>query len=388
MKSPAIHIFNPENDLALAADVSNYTPPPAPHNLRISGAMLPMWWADPVRDFVIVPQPQLPYASDIARRFSLATPQSPQSPLADLPVDRVCPWGWSAAICHDLKGMGLPESLLPPPSLLSHLRRLSSRLTVIDLHRLLSTSHPLPFPLPPAPVPAFSIDDCKSLLSKSLDYYIKTPWSSTGRGVFRSGAMTYDKILSRCTPKNFPLSFEKPFDKVQDFAMLYESDGSGNVNFVGYSLFDTSPSSPSYSGNILIPSDMIEHRLASMLGDIAPFRATQKAVAESLGEILGNSYAGPVGVDMMIYRDEADGTLRINPHVEINLRRTMGFVAHDWCRRFLAEGVEARLTVTPRQAPDGHENMAIWENGKLIAGRQSLVAPDTKFDIAVSVVSD
>ena len=40
-----LHLFNPENDLALAADMACYTPPPAAVRLRSRGALLPLWFA-------------------------------------------------------------------------------------------------------------------------------------------------------------------------------------------------------------------------------------------------------------------------------------------------------------------------------------------------------
>ena len=53
-----LHIFNPENDLALAANVARYTPPPAAVSLRLSGALLPLWWAATLYDLGLVP-PQM-----------------------------------------------------------------------------------------------------------------------------------------------------------------------------------------------------------------------------------------------------------------------------------------------------------------------------------------
>ena len=38
-----------------------------------------------------------------------------------------------------------------------------------------------------------------------------------------------------------------------------------------------------------------------------------------------DSYRGPFGIDMMVVRD--GGKLKVHPCVELNLRRTMGFVA-------------------------------------------------------------
>ena len=42
----SLHLFYPENDLALARDLDNYTPPPAASRLRKSGETLALWYGD------------------------------------------------------------------------------------------------------------------------------------------------------------------------------------------------------------------------------------------------------------------------------------------------------------------------------------------------------
>ena len=51
-----------------------------------------------------------------------------------------------------------------------------------------------------------------------------------------------------------------------------------------------------------------------------------------LARELGNSYRGPLGVDMMVV--SVDNKLMVHPCVELNLRRTMGHVALALTRRF------------------------------------------------------
>ena len=43
---PAIHLFNPENDLALASGMPFYTARPNARALHDAGAALPFWWAE------------------------------------------------------------------------------------------------------------------------------------------------------------------------------------------------------------------------------------------------------------------------------------------------------------------------------------------------------
>ena len=46
------HLFFPENDLALASDLSNYTPPRMARATHAAGETLPMWYGRPGDVFI------------------------------------------------------------------------------------------------------------------------------------------------------------------------------------------------------------------------------------------------------------------------------------------------------------------------------------------------
>ncbi len=46
--------------------------------------------------------------------------------------DEIRPWGWSAALVHQLKQAGVDEKFLPSPDQLDSLRRLSHRQTAVE----------------------------------------------------------------------------------------------------------------------------------------------------------------------------------------------------------------------------------------------------------------
>ena len=48
-------------------------------------------------------------------------------------------------------------------------------------------------------------------------------------------------------------------------------------------------------------------------------------VLKALDAIIAPHYDGPLGIDMMLYRDE-HGEIALNPCVEVNLRMTMGMI--------------------------------------------------------------
>ena len=85
-------------------------------------------------------------------------------------------------------------------------------------------------------------------------------------------------------------------------------------------------------------------------------------------------YRGCFGVDMMLYR-ASDGTVRLHPFVEVNLRMNMGMVARRIADRFVAEGCEGvyRVDYSPRAGAlyrdhleRQHENPVVIRPGKLV----------------------
>ena len=84
-----LYIFNPENDMALADGKPGYTPPAQIQQMRRELWWLPQWWAEE-EDIVWNGEERL-----------------------NLPDDtKIRPWGWSPALCHQLKQAGVQESLL------------------------------------------------------------------------------------------------------------------------------------------------------------------------------------------------------------------------------------------------------------------------------------
>ncbi len=113
--------------------------------------------------------------------------------------------------------------------------------------------------------------------------------------------------------------------------MEFESDGRGQVRYLGLSLFHTE--NGAYMGNILASEDekmeIISHYISTDL-----LVHIQQKICDHLGELYRGRYAGPFGVDMMVARGDdngqcsmVNGQYLLNPCVEINLRRTMGHVA-------------------------------------------------------------
>ncbi len=311
-----LHLFNPENDLALAAGTANFTPPKSVVAFRDALAALPIWLADE-GDNVYAPATNPDWLRATGLRVGLNIAGAP------------APWGWSANAVSRFRRLGISG---PFPDV-DRIRQLSHRRTALGLHRALQGR--LPYPLPPEPM---EITDVAELPDTDL-IVLKSPWSCSGRGVVDCEGMRSENIRRRAADsirRQGSVMVEPKLRKLRDFAMLF--DGG---KYRGLSLFLTYGTA--YVGNIVAP----QQELAAMIG--APFLAETAAAIEAA---LPKEYAGPLGVDMMLY-EATDGTTRICPTVEINYRLTMGFVALALAGRFgrgefrIAPGPQPGLQLVP-----------------------------------------
>ena len=304
-----LHLFNPENDLALAAAAANFTPPKSVVEFRTSLAALPIWLAEP-GDNIIAPGLNLEWLRQTGTAVGVETVGVPE------------PWGWSENTVWQYRRLGITG---PFPNI-ERLRQLSHRRTSMSLYNHLSTSN-LPYSLPPGPHEIFSTDE----LPDSDLIILKSPWSCSGRGVVDCQGLSSDIIRRRAEEsirRQGSVMVETKLSKVRDFAMLFE-----NGKYRGLSLFLTNGTA--YTGNIVAP----EHELVRMLD--TPYL---KETARAIESWIPTDYSGPLGVDMMLLDDG-----NICPCVEVNLRKTMGFVASALARRF-GSG-ELRIIPRPSTIP-------------------------------------
>lgn len=360
-----LYLFNPENDLALAADSRNYTPPAAALRLGSDCAALPLWYAGPC-DLVAATDIDNRWLDRVTGEFPVeARIYSPGQP-----VTGCAPWGWSVYARRRFIEMGVDAAALPDDETLARYRLLSHRRITVEMHRLLSET--LPYPLPPCPVETDSPEVAERMISNSGRLFLKSPWSSSGRGVLDTTTEPIHQLMRQCRGvirRQGSIMIEQGLERVQDFAMLFESRG-GNVMFTGFSMF-FNDSHDAYTGNLLATDDYIFNELSKFVLP-TELEATVEATGAALQAVLGNQYDGPVGVDMMVYRD-GDRNL-IAPCIEVNLRRTMGMVAHCWSKRYLSPDSRGTMTIE-RADTSAIDSNAVVRGGRLVSGRVSLTPP-------------
>lgn len=317
-------LFYPSHDIALAHGVKHFNPPLAALRLQEDLASLSDIWNGPFfRGEVDFPQP----------------------------------WGWdwdTRKYIHEK--YKVKNAQLPTDEELEALRQLSSRKTTITLieqlkKRLQDSTFPTPSYLS-------SMEEVEAFMALHKDYVLKTPWSSSGRGLMRSTvpASTLRKHALATLQKMGGIMGEPWIEnKVQDFAMLFFV-GANEVRFIGYSLFDNDATT--YRQGYLMSNDAIIAKLQVGRERLDAIKDCYlQILQEMFAPLMGKPWqVGYVGIDMMTYRPsglqkkEAELPLCISPCVEMNLRCTMGVVCRLWYDEHQQEGL---FRISPMEK-DGH----------------------------------
>lgn len=310
-----VHLFNPENDLALALGKNNFTAPAAAMALHYAGALLPMWWSQP-GDLILASKDYEADGEFMKQTFGL------YGDIADSDtIKSVCearPWGWSHNAARQFIVAGTPKRCIPADETIDAIRQLSHRRLTRQVLEKLDVSEdrlPIVFQNP----------------VKALDYavlhpdsFIKQPWSSSGRGVFHTARLSRPQVENFITGiirHQGSVVIEPAYNKIKDFAALFHCN-KGSLTFKALSAFSTDAHN-SYSGNfIMSDSDII-----SWLG-IDPTPVIEQ-LQTALDPIMLPEYSGWIGVDMLTYASaSAPTSISIAPCIEINVRTTMGVVAY------------------------------------------------------------
>ena len=178
--------------------------------------------------------------------------------------------------------------------------------------------------------------------------YLKMPWSGSGKGIYRvidpMGDNHVPRWIAGALKRQGSLLCEVGLDRVQDFAIECECR-DGKTRLMGYSVFESDFHSQFGTGRVA-PMEELHDMLLGLYPDLDS--ATDQ-VLMAIDDLIAPHYDGPLGVDMMIYRDDK-GHLALNPCVEVNLRMTMGMVTAAMGSR---HGLRGIFSVTAGES--GHE---------------------------------
>ena len=303
------HLFNPENDLALAADIDRYTPPAAAIALSRSGSLIPAWITGSGDRVLVRSEHEFREAENLRRQFGLNFEATETVPSG---CASFSPWGWSRHARRQFINAGANTASLPDDAWLQRQRMLSSRSTTVDLCNHLGIE---------PPETASTVEKAVAAVANNLERgrhsYLKMPWSSSGRGVFPTARMKAHLIERRASDIIRSQGFviiEPDRCRKADFASLYHVAG-GEARFHALSVFETD-SRGAYRGNLIVSDDDIISRLGT---DPMPWA---EKMAYSLTAVIAPFYSGCAGVDMVVTHNGD-----VYPCIELNLRTTMGVIA-------------------------------------------------------------
>ena len=384
-----IYYFNPDTELALKAGKSTYYIAPAPvRQMAEDLALLPLWLAGSDDVLLTEVEPPAYYLEHLQTLFPhhrfprILTPNQLEAVHRSEPI---VPWGWNPTLMTKLKRWGFDvaayEAAAPARYLLNdktYLEKVDSQLMQMGLRSAAKRHFTIR-----------GVAEAEALLSQQPELFpgggflLKEAFSSSGRGhrwcrpegnpPATPGEQTtklsaqpstpsnqlsapseqtiapcehptapaspltplHRQWISRRTQRGEAIDMEPIYNKVLDFAMLFNRTADGKAQFCGYSLFETTAEG-AYRGNILASDAAIIHLLSRYIDPALLIEAQQSYL--QLFSQLPIGLTGPFGVDMMIYHESTGNGngYTLHPDVEINCRPTMGLVAHRLCNRYLS----------------------------------------------------
>lgn len=371
-----VHYFNPENDLALAAGTKTYTPPAAALQIKNGGEILPLWYASP-GDKVLCHNLCPHWLEKVRNDFNIETDLYNREPNF-----KPSPWGWSPSAKREFLIRGVKSELLPSDDKIEKMRGLSHRRTSIEIYNLVNERLPnIKFAGKPASE-LKSLSEVESYLKYQKKAYLKTPWSSSGRGVICTSQAGIDKAIKFAYDsirRQGSILIEEEAEKAIDFAKLFIC-ADGECQPIGTSVFITDKKG-AYAGNLLA-SESEKLKFLGQYTSLYDLQSLTEAMTKIVNEIISPYYNGILGIDMLV-----DKKGSIHPIVELNLRKTMGYVAHEFSQRYMPIDAKGIFTVFPTKKSNIQSEYTV-SNGLLNDGQILLTPSNPFFSFVATIVND
>lgn len=335
-----LHYFNPGYELSAKRRQAHYTPTKPVRQLRHDLATLPIYYAA-AGDGVLVPE-DLPMELRTEQMVSRAETG-----------DRIVPWGTAP----EVPGIGYETEVMC---------LLASRERSLELWEKLY--EPSIF----GPMTSPRRVSKESEVPKEGRWVAKLDFSSSGRGVFFPRST---EELQEMLRRHQELYLEPWLDRVADQGCEFVRHPDGGIEYVGVHLFTTAQGR--YGASLVAPREVVREQLRRQ--PTTP--SHEEYVAHLLERLRGydfHGYAGPFGIDTVVWRD--GDLLRLAPSVEINLRRTMGHVALELSQRYAEPSGQTYLYEIT--SPQGLTDLPLYLTGSPLTDAPTLLTPtlpDTRF---------
>jgi hypothetical protein len=395
-----LFLFNPTNEMAIANGQVSYMPPHPLKKLEEDLATLP-WMLGKASDYILINKLQgnsLNHLVDMG--WEIPKPVTGPDEISKNKEQKIVfePWGWSPAVYRSFK----PFDPLAEPKWHQHpfaqwkesLAQLLSRETgyqLLNTIRQIKAQSPNSYPLLFLPEQPLSITKITELTEISQTCtppaIIKTPWSASGRGLYRirnsndnPAKSTWVKGMLKNQGK---LYLEKMLNKIQDvsFQFLIEKD---NTQYIKHNYFYAN-SAGQFAGCAI--GDPVNK--SKLFKDTPKVYEAIEQAAQLLKQGIENMqlnlhYDGPAGIDGIFFEDE-HGCLKLQPCLEINLRYNMGLANVRLKERLHPEAKgswETGIFKQEQWAAFCSQNMKEYPlkylDNRLLSGFLPLINPDSK----------
>jgi len=344
-----IHCFNPGHETAVLNQSRFYQPPVNQVRMQQELAFLPAWYAD-ADDFIWLENP-LP--EDFQKQLKRLNPV-PQTiskneipaQMAHLQQQEIALWGLSPSSIHffeQLKQKYNTDWKIPVWN--DKLRELNSRQTAQTILRELIANLP-EIEENILPQNFHTLEEVENYIVESSEkQLLKSPYSSSGRGLLwlppQKLAQSERQIIHGMLKKQAAVSIEKALDKQLDFSMHFLLDSSENIRFAGYSVFYTN-SKGAYEKSRVAPQSLLLAEITKYVS-MELLEKVKQQLSKLIKKVYSVHYQGNIGVDMLIYRSK--NQYKIHPCVEINLRKSMGYLAIRLAETHLSQETQADFFV-------------------------------------------
>jgi hypothetical protein len=386
-----IHYFNPGHETAVLNDSKFYCPPASVQKMQEDLAFLPAWYAAP-DDYILFADG----SSDSNLNLYLCSCQYFCASHCDLQsLRRPCHYGLTSN--QEIAFWGIsPQSVyyfeklnekyglqLKIPGWNKRYRFGGSRFASRKILAHLIDTVPR---IEKIILPQF-FSDMENLenyhIQSEEKQLVKSPFSSSGRGLVwlppGELAQSERQIIGGMLKRQSFVSIEKALDKRLDFSMHFENTPEGETKFIGYSIFKTN-SKGAYKRSILANQNTLERRITTFFGRKKELLLeVQNALIDILEKRYLPHYKGNIGIDMMVYR--SNDQFRLHPCVEINMRKSMGYLAIRLFENHLHPEAQGKFTIeyyaNPKITCQKHAELQeqyplVFENGLIRSGYRNL----------------
>lgn len=145
-------------------------------------------------------------------------------------------------------------------------------------------------------------------------HLLKSCFGTAGRGSVLASSKKAGAFCKREWDRGLPILSEPIVERTLDFSTQWEIESGGSITFIGVTKCHTSPTGVHVANRVGDPA--FERSYQSVIDE-------QKAAAKNVLEEMSKlGYFGNVGFDAMLHSNH-----QLQPIVEINARKTMGWVA-------------------------------------------------------------